>query len=104
MDLSTVMVNVAYAIYVGSTFFRDIFRLRLMLIAASVAFLVWGVADDNLSVVLWNVAFGGFSAIQVLRLLRVRRAVTLSELETKIRADRFSAMSNHDFLPSGRWG
>lgn len=98
MDLSTVMVNVAYATYVGSTFFREIFRLRLMLIASSVAFLIWGIADDNASVIVWNVVFGTVSTYQVLRLLRVRRAVVLTDLEAEIRRDRFAGMSNHDFL------
>jgi CRP-like cAMP-binding protein len=104
MDMSTVLINTAYAVYVGSTFFRDIFRLRLMLVVASVVFLFWGIVDDNLSVILWNFAFGSVSAFQLLRLVHIRRSVKLTELESTIRAERFASMSERDFLLFGEMG
>ncbi|MEM7142558.1 MAG: cyclic nucleotide-binding domain-containing protein [Actinomycetota bacterium] len=98
MELSTALVNIAYAVYVGSTFFRDIFRLRVMLIVSSLAFLAWGIIDENPSVIVWNVVFGVFNTWQVWRLVRLRRSVRLSALERRIREECFDGMSDHDFL------
>lgn len=98
MDAGFVAINIAYFFYVGATIPKRIIPLRLMLIIASVVFVVYGLIVDNRSVVVWNLLFGVPQLYQLLREVRAQRSVELTEEEESMRAARFGSMSSRDFL------
>lgn len=98
MDASFVAINVAYALYVVATLPRHIIPLRATLILASTAFVVYGLIDDNSSVIWWNAAFGVAQLVQLIRAVRARGRAELNATERAIHAKRFSSMTERDFL------
>lgn len=98
MDASLVAINIAYFLYVAATIPKRIVPLRLILVAASIAFIVYGLIDDNRSVIVWNLLFVFPQLYQLVRELRAQAMVRLTEQEESIRAARFSSMSARDFL------
>ena len=77
MELDTALINLAYVIYVASALVRSLVPLRLTLLGASIAFIVYGIVADEPSVVLWNVAFGVFSIWELVRIWREQRPVEM---------------------------
>ena len=73
----TALINLAYVIYVASALVRSLVPLRLTLLGASIAFIVYGIVADEPSVVLWNVAFGVFSIWELVRIWREQRPVEM---------------------------
>lgn len=98
MDASFVAINIAYFFYVGATIPKRIVPLRIMLIIASVVFIVYGLIADNRSVIVWNLLFGFPQLYQLLREIRAQKSVELTSEEEAVRAARFGAMSSRDFL------
>jgi CRP-like cAMP-binding protein len=91
-------LNISYIAYVVAPAIKNELWLRSLLMANAIAFAVWGVLIDNGSVIFWNTVFAAISLFGIIRLLRERRAVTLTqELET-IRQNLFPSVSNRDFL------
>ena len=98
MDAGLIAINVAYFLYVAATIPKRIVPLRLTLIVASVAFIVYGIIDDNRSVIVWNLLFVFPQLYQLLRELRAQASVRLTDEEEAVRAARFGSMSARDFL------
>lgn len=98
MDASFAAINVAYLFYVAATIPKRIVPLRILLILASVAFVVYGIIDNNRSVVVWNLAFGIPQLYQLLRKLKSDANVELTPEEEQVRATRFASMSPREFL------
>ena len=98
MDAGFVAINIAYFFYVAATIPKRIVPLRLTLIVASAAFIVYGIIDDNRSVIVWNLLFVFPQLYQLLRELRAQAKVKLTEEEEAIRVARFGSMSARDFL------
>jgi len=91
-------LNISYVAYVVAPAIKNELWLRSLLMANAIAFAIWGIMIGNGSVVLWNGVFAIISAFGIVRLLRERRAVSLTpELDT-IRQDLFPSVSNRDFL------
>jgi len=98
MDPGLVAINIAYFLYVAATIPKRIIPLRLTLIVASIAFIIYGIIDDNRSVIVWNLLFVFPQLYQLLRELRSQTKVKLNEDEEAIRSARFGSMSARDFL------
>lgn len=98
VDPSFVAINIAYLFYLGATIPKRIVPLRLTLIVASVAFVIYGLIADNRSVIVWNLLFGIPQLYQLLRQLRLQARVELTAEEEAMRAARFSSMTPRDFL------
>lgn len=98
MDAGFVAINIAYFLYVAATIPKRIVALRLTLIVASVAFIIYGLIDDNRSVIVWNLLFAFPQMFQLLRELRSQRSTALTPEEEAVRAAQFSSMSPRDFL------
>lgn len=98
MDAGFVAINIAYFLYVAATIPKRIVALRLTLIVASVAFIIYGLIDDNRSVIVWNLLFAFPQMFQLLRELRSQRSIALTPEEEVIRSTRFASMSPRDFL------
>ncbi|MEM7285044.1 MAG: cyclic nucleotide-binding domain-containing protein [Actinomycetota bacterium] len=97
MELDTALINLAYVIYVASALVRSLVPLRLTLLAASCAFIAYGIAGDEPSVVLWNVAFGVFSIWELIRIRREQRPVLMEEDQRAAYDAVFHQLSEQDF-------
>ena len=97
MELDTALINLAYAIYVASALVRGLVPLRLTLLAASVAFIVYGLVDDEPSVVIWNVVFGVLSVWELIRIRRERQPVVMADDQRDAYDAVFHQLSERDF-------
>lgn len=98
MDASFIAINIAYFLYVAATIPKKIIPLRLTLIVASIAFVIYGLIDNNRSVIVWNLLFGFPQLYQLLHELRAQAKISLTEEEESVRSTRFATMSPRDFL------
>lgn len=98
MDLAVVVLNIAYAIYMSSSLFKDIVGLRVTLILTSIAFVAYGIVDDSLSIILWNIGFGLAHSIQLARHFNDRRQVQLSDESRRFQESLFPELDDYDFF------
>lgn len=98
MDLTALTLNGAYVLYVASSLFRNPLKLRVALIATSVAFIVYGIVSPIWSVVWWNLAFGLSHLVQLLRTVRDRMRVSLSSEDEAMRSLLFDDLDRLDFF------
>lgn len=98
MDLAVVVLNVAYAIYMSTSLFKDIVGLRVTLILTSIAFVTYGIIDNSLSIILWNVGFGLAHSLQLARHFNDRRQIELSDESRRFQASLFPELDDYDFF------
>lgn len=67
IGLETVVVNLAYAVYLSASLFNGIIALRAMLVLSSIGFIVFGAVIGVPSIVAWNALFGAFNLWKLLR-------------------------------------
>ncbi|MEM7273849.1 MAG: cyclic nucleotide-binding domain-containing protein [Actinomycetota bacterium] len=94
----TIVINIAYALYVASGFIKTLFRLRIALIGVSIAFVIWGVVSEVWAAVPWNIAFGAVHAYELFRMWREERAITLTEVEAGIHQRLFPDLDLMEFF------
>lgn len=97
MELSTVIINVAYVSLFASTFTRTIPRLRMFLVAAAICFIIFGAIVGNWSMVAWNVLTGILNSRQLVVYLRRRRALVLTAEDETLRERLFGDLDAFDF-------
>ena len=85
MSLSWVLLNAAYAIYAASAAFKDMLRLRVVLWAATVLFMIYGPIAGVWSVFWWNIPVLALHSWHIWRLLAARRGVDLDDEADAIR-------------------
>ncbi len=95
---SWVALNFAYLLYVAAAVPKKIIPLRLVLLAASVAFIVYGVIAGINSIIIWNVLFGGAQIVQLVRLFLAERNLSFTEEELEAHAAIFPDLRGRDFL------
>ncbi len=98
MDAGFIAINIAYVLYVAATIPKRIVPLRLTLIVASAAFIIYGIIDGNRSVIVWNLLFVFPQLFQLSREVRAQRLIVLTPEEETTRTARFASMSPRDFL------
>lgn len=69
IGLETVVVNLAYAVYLSASLFNGVVALRAMLVASSIGFIVFGAVIGVPSIVAWNVLFGTFNLWKLVRVI-----------------------------------
>lgn len=97
MAVETVILNVAYVALLASTFTRTVTRLRLLLIAGGVCFIAFGVAIDNVSMVVWNIVTTSLHTYRVIKEEAAKRSVTLTADEAALHQELFPNLSAFDF-------
>lgn len=97
MTTGTIIINLAYVALLAATFTRAIVSLRLFLIVSGIGFIVFGVLDQNWSMVLWNIVTIGLHLRQLARHFQSRRRVALSREEQEVRCRHFPDLNDFDF-------
>ena len=97
MTVAVIVLNIAYVALLTSTFTRAITRLRFMLILASVAFIIFGVLENIVSIVLWNIVIGSLHLFHIVRDYYQQRSVTLAPAEQIERDQFFPGLCDFDF-------
>jgi len=85
IDWGWITLNLAYVIYVVSPVFKKMLQLRLVLLAATIVFIIYGIVAGIWSVVWWNVPFGLMHIWQLSKLIAERRRTALTEEQEAIR-------------------
>lgn len=98
MDKATVVLNGAYLLMVISPLFRKMLWLRVTVVVSSVFFVTYGLLAGVPSVAMWNGLFGLFHLFHIGRLVKARRAKSLSPEEQIIRDSLFPQMDPEDFV------
>ena len=73
------VLNGAYLVYAASALFKDMLRLRVALLIATVLYIVYGAIAPNLSILLWNIPVGLVHTYAVWQLLLAHRGVQLDD-------------------------
>ena len=97
MAVETVILNLAYVALLVSTFTRTLTRLRLLLVAAGIGFVVFGLIVDNMSMVVWNIVTSGLHTYRVIKDEAAKRSVQLSPEEALLHRELFPDLSAFDF-------
>ena len=77
LDGGWLSLNMAYLVYAVSGLFRDMLRLRLTLLLATLLFIIYGVVAEIWSVFWWNLPVGAVHTWGIWMLLKQRRSVNL---------------------------
>ncbi len=95
--MDTLLLNLAYLLYVAASLMPSGLKLRLGLIAQSIAFMTWAIVSGTPTTFAWNVLFVSINIYQAIRIVR-RDSVTLEAEEESIRTTIFPSLSKRDFL------
>ncbi len=93
----TVVLNIAYVFLLLSTFTRTVRGLRLALMSAAAAFVIFGLFASNWTIVLWNLLIGSMHLYQHLRFISARRSVKLDDEARDVRSRLFVDLDDFDF-------
>lgn len=96
--MAEVVLNIAFALYVGASWLRSELWLRVTLMASSACSVVVGVLIGSPSMIAWNAVFVVAMAARVARVVALRTSIELSAEEAWIRAAVFPGMSRRDFV------
>ena len=94
---SEIVLSVAYIALIASTFARSVLWLRVALIFASLTFIIFGLLADIRSMVVFNIIIGLLHGVQLVRYLRSRANVSVSEEEDRYRQMIFPGLDDFDF-------
>ena len=95
--IESLVLNAAYVALLGSGFTRTLIRLRALLVLGSIAFVIYGLLADILSMVIWNVVIGLIHVTRIIRERRTQHSVVLTADECVIRDQMFPGLSDFDF-------
>lgn len=96
MDL--IAINAAYALSAAALAVRGVLRLRLLLFAAQLCFISWGLIVEALPAMIWNSLFLLINGAVILRMLWERRAIQVPEAIRDLHEGLFPALSPREFL------
>jgi len=97
MSIAVLVLNAAYVALLASTLTRTLTWLRVMLILASVAFVVFGILEDIRAMIMWNIAIGCMHLFHVVRDYRQQKSVSLTSEERSDRDQFFPGLNDFDF-------
>ncbi len=98
------LLNLAYCLMLAALLVRDVFRLRILLAASQLSFIGYALLAENFSMTAWNTGFVIVNLAQAVRLLRMRKPITLSPELEDIYSRAFSRLSRREFLYFWRTG
>jgi CRP-like cAMP-binding protein len=96
--VTTLLLNIAYLLTFVAFLVRDIFWLRILLVSSQISFIVYALLSGNISMTAWNIGFVLVNFVQVVRLLRMKRPISLSPRLEDIYSRAFSPMIRREFL------
>jgi len=96
--MNVVLINAGYLLMLSALLVRDILWLRAILIAAQSILMTYALQIGNQNVAFWNGLFVLINTIQVIRLIRERRPIKLSDALEKIYQLVFSSLQRREFL------
>lgn len=91
------ILNAAYLVYVASALFKDMLRLRLVLLLSTIGYIAYGFIAELWPLVWWNIPFGLAQGYQIFLLLKRRMGVNLNEEAEAIRVLMFSELERPEF-------
>ncbi|MEM7093463.1 MAG: cyclic nucleotide-binding domain-containing protein [Actinomycetota bacterium] len=94
---SWLSLNLAYLVYAISGLARDMLRLRILLLAATLFFIVYGLIEPIWSVVWWNLPVGFVHAWRIWILLQARRGIDLSAEAEAVRTLIYPDLDRTEF-------
>ena len=92
------LANLAYILMLLAFVTADMLRLRLLLVCAQVALMIYGLGTGLLLMPAWNLVFLGINAYMVVRILRERRELELPPDLRAIHARHFAALTPREFM------
>jgi hypothetical protein len=92
------ITNIAYALMLAALGVRNILWLRIILITAQITFIVYGLTAPNLTILIWNSIFLAINTVQSVILIKRRQPIALPPEIEDLHENKFSDMSNRDFL------
>lgn len=104
MSAGWLLLNAAYVVYTASAALKDMLRLRVTLLVASILYMAYGAVDPNYSVLLWNLPVTALHAVGIARLLRARRGQDVGEEAEAIRTLFFPSLDPPSFATFWRSG
>lgn len=102
--MNDIFLNLAYLLALAAFLIREVFWLRLALVLSQAAFVVYALRADNFSMTAWNAGFILINGYQVVRILRQRRPIELSDQLEEIYRKSFQLMTRREFLYFWRTG
>lgn len=94
---ATLALNAAYVMLTAGAFTRNILWLRLLLLAASIGFITFGILENVPSMIAWNIGIGSLHISRIARSVRRARAVELTPDEAAARDRYFPGVGDFDF-------
>lgn len=94
---SEIVLNLAYVALFASTFSRSVKSLRWALIAAAVAFIIFGSVVGIWSMVVWNLIIGSLHCYRQFKHFQARAKVSLSAEDERFRQMLFPDLNEFDF-------
>lgn len=90
-------INLAYVLLLIGAFSRSLHRVRILLVSAALAFIVYGTIRGIPSMVVWNCAIGGLNLRRFITGVATDLRVRLTAEEETVRRWLFPAASPGDF-------
>ncbi len=92
-----IALNIAYALYVASGLAKSVVRLRVSMVVASIAFIVWAWISGTWIAIAWNVVFGAVHIFHLVKLWLRHRSIVLTESQSDVHRRLFSDLNVIDF-------
>ncbi len=96
--MEVIYINTAYFFMLIAFILSEVLYLRLTLITAHIVFIIYALATDNYSVLIWNVVFLLINVVQVIIIFKKRRPVKLNPENEEIYKRDYRCMSRREFL------
>lgn len=96
--MTVILINVGYFLMLSALLVRDILWLRAILIAAQSFLFSYAMILGNQNVAFWNGLFVLINTVQVIRLIRERRPIKLSDSLEDIYQLVFTSLRRREFL------
>lgn len=97
MNWGWVTLNLAYVIYAVSGIYKDMLRLRVVLLVATGLFIAYGIVADIWSVFWWNIPVAAVHLWQTWQLIQQRRGIDLDAEAEAIRTLLYPDLSRTDY-------
>lgn len=97
MDWGFWVLNAAYLVYVASALFKDMLRLRFVLLMSTIGYIIYGFIAELWPLVWWNIPFGLVQGYQIFLLVKQRVGVNLNDEAEAIRVLMFSELERPEF-------
>lgn len=96
-NTSWLVLNFAYLAYTASSLFKEMLRLRMALLIATVFYISYGFIEGIWSMVWWNIPVGLIHLWRIVDLLRQRRSVNLDDEADAIRVLLYQSLNPVEF-------